>query len=78
MLSVDATHPRSYPEFVKMGMEYRFQNTFFLRLGYVSNRDEEDLSYGFGLQKFGFGLDYAYTPFGVFDNVQRFSVYFSL
>ena len=77
MLSVDATHPRSYPEYAKIAVEYDFQNTFFLRLGYVSNRDEEDFTYGFGLRKFGLGFDYAYTPFGVFDNVQRFSIYFS-
>jgi hypothetical protein len=31
-----------------------------------------------GIQRFGFGFDYAYTPFGVFDKVQRFSVKFAL
>ena len=77
IFSVDATHPRSYPEFAKMAIEYDFIKTFFLRLGYVSNRDEENFSYGFGFKKFGLGLDYAYTPFGVFNNVQRFSIYFS-
>jgi hypothetical protein len=77
MFSVDATHPRSYPEYAKAAIEYDFLNTFFLRLGYVSNRDEEDFTYGFGFKKFGLGFDYAYTPFGVFDNVQRFSIYFS-
>ena len=50
-----------------------------LRAGYNSNLDERDISLGFGLKKdFGrrggkIALDYAYTPFGVFDNVQRFS-----
>ncbi|RQV99410.1 MAG: PorV/PorQ family protein [Calditrichaeota bacterium] len=77
IFSVDATHPRSYPEFAKLGLEYAFLNTFFLRLGYMSNRDEEDITYGFGLHKFGLGVDYAYTPFGVFDKVQRFSINFS-
>jgi hypothetical protein len=76
-LSLDAAHPRSYPEFLRVGMEYGFQRTFFLRLGYVSNRDEENISYGFGFSKFGLGFDYAYTPFGVFDNVQRFSLNFT-
>ena len=77
MFSFDATHPRSYPEFAKIALEYNFIHTFFLRLGYMSNRDEEDFTYGFGFKKFGLGFDYAYTPFGVFDNVQRFSIHFS-
>ncbi len=77
LFSVDAAHPRSYPEFARLGLEYGFQSTFFLRLGYVSSRDEENISYGFGFKKFGLGFDYAYTPFGVFDNVQRFSLNFT-
>lgn len=77
VFSVDATHPRSYPEFAKFGLEYDFLHTFFIRIGYMSNRDEEDMTYGFGIQKFGLGVDYAYTPFGVFDNVQRFSIKFT-
>lgn len=77
VLAADAAHPRSYPEFVQLGAEYSFLSTFFLRIGYMSNRAEEDFSYGFGFRKFGLGVDYAYTPFGVFDNVQRFSINFS-
>ncbi len=77
LFSIDATHPRSYPEFAKFGLEYDFIKMFFLRLGYMSNRDEEGMTYGFGFQTFGLGVDYAYTPFGVFDNVQRFSIKFT-
>ena len=76
-LTVDATHPRSYPEFAKFGLEYDFLKTFFLRVGYMSNRDEEGMTYGFGVEKLGLGLDYAYTPFGIFENVQRFSIKFT-
>ena len=75
--TVDATHPRSYPEFAKFGLEYDFLKTFFLRIGYMSNRDEESMTYGFGVETFGLGVDYAYTPFGVFENVQRFSIKFT-
>jgi len=77
IFSLDATHPRSYPEFAKFGLEYSFIKTFFLRIGYITNRDEEDMAYGFGIQKFGLGVDYAYSQFGIFDNVQRFSLKFS-
>jgi len=78
LLSVDASHPRSYPEQLLVGLQYCFMNTFYGRAGFVSNGGEKNLSYGFGLEKFGLGLDYAYTPFGVFDNVQRFTIKFAL
>ncbi|MBN2013518.1 PorV/PorQ family protein [candidate division KSB1 bacterium] len=74
---IDAVHPRSYSEYVNIGGEYAFRNMFILRGGYVSNHDEYGLSYGFGVQKFGLAIDYAYTPFGVFDNVQRITARFS-
>jgi hypothetical protein len=76
LFSIDATHPRDYPEYLMFGSEYAFLDMFFVRAGYVSNRDEEDLTYGFGIRQFGIGFDDAYTPFGVFDNVQRFSLSF--
>jgi hypothetical protein len=59
-------------------MQYSFLDMFFGRIGYVSNSDENDLTYGFGIQKFGAAVDYAYTPFGVFENVQRFTIRFAL
>jgi hypothetical protein len=76
--SVEALHPRSYPEQLNLGLEYIFLKTFALRAGYMFVSDEQKVSFGFGIQKFGFGLDYAYTPFGVFDNVQRFTIRFGL
>jgi len=76
-MSFDAVHPRSYPEMVNMGVEYKFLNLLTLRGGYMFNRDEEDLAFGFGIEKFGAAIDYAYTPFGVFDNVQRITIRFA-
>jgi len=79
ILAVDANHPRAAPEQLKIGGEYLFVNLIALRVGYNSSVDERDVSFGVGLKKdFGrrggrVALDYAYTPFGVFDNVQRFS-----
>lgn len=82
LVSIDAIHPRDYSEQLNFGAEYTLMNMLALRLGYMYNRDEEDLSAGFGVQtKFGdrvIALDYAYTPFGVFDNVQRLSFRLSL
>jgi len=76
--SLDAVHPRSHPEYLKTGLELRLMDLFDLRLGYMSNTDEANVTFGFGLHKFGFDIDYAYIPYGAFDNVQRFGLRFSL
>lgn len=73
-LNVDAAHPRSYPEYLNLGMECKMMNTFFLRYGFEHNRDQRSSNFGFGFQKFGFAFDYSYTPFELFDNVQRFTI----
>jgi hypothetical protein len=44
---------------------------FSLRGGYVTQEDEDSFSFGIGAGYKGVGFDYAYTPFGVFDSVQR-------
>ncbi len=80
LVTVDADHPRDYPEQIRIGAEYVFARTIALRLGYVSPADEHSISYGLGLmQTVGgahFAIDYSYTPFGIFDNIQRFSFQF--
>ncbi len=80
-VSVDAEHPRDYPEQIRLGLEYGFMNTLYLRGGIVSPADEQTYSFGFGLQKgisaLGLGVDYAYTPFGLFGGVHRFSLWIS-
>ena len=78
LFSADAVHPRSHSEQVKFGLEYTYINFLSLRVGYVSHADEQSFSYGFGIKRFGFAFDYAYTPFGVFDKVQRFTLRFSI
>ncbi len=84
LVSLDAEHPRDFAEMVRLGLEYRFQDMIALRVGYVSPQDETKWSYGIGLHKanvmgtLGFGLDYAYTPFGLFGSVHRFSVQFAM
>ncbi len=78
LLSVEAERPRDFAEQVKIGGEYSFSNIFFLRAGYVAPTDEEGINLGAGLHyevsDVGVGVDYAFTSFGVFDNVHRFGV----
>lgn len=79
VVSVDAVHPRDYAEQMNLGAEYVFLNAFALRAGYAFPNDEHNFSAGAGFRKASnLALDYAYTPFGVFDPVHRFSVRFGL
>lgn len=78
LVAIDAVHPRSHNEFVSFGLEYNLLNLFSLRAGYVSDQSEYSFTYGLGVQKFGLALDYAYLPFGVFEDVQKITVRFSL
>lgn len=77
IFSIDATHPRDHPEQLIFALEYKLRDVLSLRGGYITSNDEDGPTFGFGLSKFGLQLDYAYTPFGVFDNVQRFTARFS-
>jgi len=81
LLSVDAVHPRDYPEQLNLGAEYLFLKTVALRAGYSTPNDDHHFSAGAGLQKafknYQFALDYAYTPHDLFDTVNRFSVNFA-
>ena len=75
VLAVDASHPRSYVEQVKVGGEYAFMNTLSLRAGYIFPTDEQGVNLGLGLHHavgdIGFGFDYGYTDFGLLGNVHR-------
>jgi hypothetical protein len=76
LLAIDRTHPRDSFEAMNLGIEYSFRKTFFVRTGIVTPSDEEGLSMGLGFAQAVFGvnveIDYAYTNFGVFGDVQRF------
>ena len=78
IIAVDASHPRDYKEQLSIGAEYLFMNTFAVRGGYTFPTDEQEFSAGVGFRQtiadIKFAIDYSYTPFGIFDNVHRFSV----
>ncbi|MBN1540913.1 PorV/PorQ family protein [candidate division KSB1 bacterium] len=82
LVSIDALHPRAYSERLNFGIEYLFMDLFALRGGYLYNYDERGLTAGLGVQKNLnnrlIAFDYAYTPFGIFDNVQQLSFRVSL
>jgi len=82
MVALDFEHPRDFQEQVKVGGEYMFMRTVALRAGYVFPADEHGFSFGLGLRQtvenLGLGVDYAYTPFGVFGGVHRVSFSFTM
>jgi hypothetical protein len=74
LVSVDATHYRDYYEQVFFGTEVMLLDVLALRGGYTTASDEGGWSFGVGVRQFGIGFDYSYVPFGVFDNIQRFTL----
>jgi hypothetical protein len=78
-MSVDASHYRDHPEQLKIGLDYSVMNMLSLRGGYMTNTEEASgFSFGVGVSQFGFAFDYSYTPYGVFDKVQRMTARVSL
>ncbi|MFA3784050.1 PorV/PorQ family protein [Melioribacteraceae bacterium 4301-Me] len=78
ILNFESVHPRDYKEKVKIGGEYKFMNTLFLRAGYMMNYDERGWTAGIGFKymvsQIPFRIDYAYEPFGVLGDRHYFSV----
>ncbi|NQV13933.1 PorV/PorQ family protein [bacterium] len=78
LVSVDALHYRSHAEQIRIGLEYKPIDMLSFRAGYMSSNDENDVSFGLGIQQFGLVFDYAYEPFGRLGDIQRMTVRFSI
>ena len=82
VLAVDAEDPYDYTSQIEVGGEYTFANTLSLRAGGVFPSDVQGVSFGAGLRQrlggVGFGADYSYSSFEVFDAVHRVAVRFDL
>lgn len=76
--TVDAVHYRSHAEQINVGLEFSYLDMFYFRGGFRSNNDEDDVTFGFGISKFGLAIDYASTPFGNIGTVQRISIKFAI
>ncbi len=78
LVSIDANRPRDFDEQLLFGLEYSFIDRFIVRGGYGFPKDEEELAFGFGIKQpiggIDFEVDYSYTQFGVFGEVNRISV----
>jgi len=77
LLLGDVLYPSSQENYVNMGVEYGFQNKFFLRGGFrqifLGNR-EGGFTAGAGINLYKIRLDYAYSDRGILNQAQYFSV----
>lgn len=82
VLAVDAEDPYDFSGQIEAGGEYTFANTLSLRAGVVFPSDVQSVSLGAGLKQslggVGFGADYSYSSFDVFDPVHRVAIRFDL
>ena len=87
LVAVDAIHPNNNPEYLNIGFEYSLMDIIFIRTGkshtlYTlgdSTVSEHGFSFGAGV-KYQIprgpllNIDYVLTQFGVFNNVQGYSI----
>jgi long-subunit fatty acid transport protein len=80
--SVQLNHPNDNSENVSTGLEYRFKNLFFLRGGYKFNVEEQNYTFGAGvnlpLSIADVSFDYAYANFTRLGSAHRFSIILGL
>lgn len=80
LLNIDYLHPRDWSERMNFGLEYSFNQMFYLRGGYKYNYSSEGLCVGGGIKlnlpMGGVRLDYAYKDTGdtLFDAVHVYSL----
>jgi hypothetical protein len=76
--SIQLNHPNDNKENVAAGLEYSWKNIVYLRSGYKFNVDEQNYSFGFGVNipiRIAYcAVDYSYSNFVRLGNAQRFSI----
>lgn len=80
--SLQLNHPNDNSENLSSGIEYVWNEMLFIRLGYKFNVDEQNYSFGTGinvpLDIANFTLDYAYSNFSRLGSAHRFSILLGL
>jgi hypothetical protein len=78
-IAYEMVQPRDYDQQHCVGMEYSFENLFFLRGGYQFNTDEQSWSAGIGVQYNGLRVDYSFNDFGQYlDSVHRITIGYAI
>ena len=81
ILSSDFMHHNNYSERFNFGIEYKYMNMFAFRSGYQTNRDIASWSGGVGfnttLLSYDIEINYSYSAFEYFNDVNRLSLTFA-
>ena len=82
LVSINGLHPMDYLEKGNLGLEYSYDNRFFLRTGYKINYSLESYSVGLGVrhslsENMYLVFDYSYAYLRYFSGANRFSLSFS-
>lgn len=81
LVSIDASHPRDYPEQLNLGFEYQFMKMVSLRFGESFYSEDFGTTFGFGFNKsifnYTLGVDFSTTKIAEFGNVNRVSIDFN-
>jgi len=80
--SIQLNHPNDNSENLSTGLEYSWRNIFYLRGGYKFNVDEQNYSFGAGVNVpisiANVTVDYAYSNFVRLGTAHRFSIILGL
>ena len=80
--SFQINHPNDNSENLAVGLEYQFMKILFLRGGYKLNVEEQNFSFGAGIEApLGFAnvaFDYGYATFERFGGIHRISILLKL
>ncbi len=80
--SIQLNHPNDNKENVATGLEYSWKNIVYIRGGYKFNTDEQNYSFGFGVNipiRIAYcTVDYSFSNFVRLGNAQRFSIILGL
>ncbi len=64
ILGLDLVKPHDNDWKLHSGIEYSYNKTLALRMGYELGYDDKSFSFGLGLGYEGYKIDYAFVPFG--------------
>ena len=79
IIAYNLSQPRDYSQQHLIGLEYTYNDLISFRAGYKINFDEEDFTFGAGINYNGYRVDYSYNNFGEFlGDVHRFSIGLSI
>ncbi len=78
VVEADAVSPSDSKLYGSLGLEYSWNNMLYIRAGRYLNHHTAGMAFGAGLKYnlglFGFGLNYAYSGYGILESTNQFSI----